>query len=281
MRIVCRACAKINWALDILNRREDGYHEMNMLIQSIELADELAFESARFLSLSVNGKPLPTGGRNLVIRAANALNEYTGSRCGARIRLKKNIPIRAGLGGGSADCAAALLALNQLWQLHLPMDILMKIAATLGADVPFMLRGGLAQVGGIGEVIHPLDNPSRIPLVLITPPPGLSTPQVFGAFDESPVPAYGLDPAALADALRSFDLVRADAIARNSLESAAIRLLPAVGEAMDALRDHDAAMVRMSGSGSTVFGAFDSEEKAAAAAKSIPGAVLTHSALTL
>ena len=111
MSITMKAYAKVNWSLDITRLRPDGYHELNMLMQRIDLADELMFEPARWLSLSVDGKMVPSGGRNLVVRAANALNEFMGERRGARIRLKKHIPVRAGLGGGSADCAAALWAL--------------------------------------------------------------------------------------------------------------------------------------------------------------------------
>ena len=135
MAIIIRAHAKINWSLDITALRDDGYHELNMLMQRITLADELLFESARWLTLNVDGKIVPTGGRNLVIRAANALNDYMGERKGAKIRLKKQIPVRAGLGGGSADCAATLLALNKLWGYNLPESKLLEIGATLGADV--------------------------------------------------------------------------------------------------------------------------------------------------
>ena len=151
MRISVRAHAKINWSLSILGLLPDGYHELDMLMQSLELSDELIFEPARWLSLSVNGQTLPVGGRNLIIKAANALNEAVGERHGARIQLKKHIPIRAGLGGGSADCAVTLLTLNQLWGLHLPMERLLAIGRTLGADVPFCMLGGLARVGGVGE----------------------------------------------------------------------------------------------------------------------------------
>ena len=122
MRITARAQAKINWSLDVCAGRDDGYHELDMLMQRIDLSDVLTFERARWLTLTVNGRPLPVGGRNLVLQAAQALGEYVGKRLGARITLSKRIPIRAGLGGGSADCAAALIALNRLWGLHAALD---------------------------------------------------------------------------------------------------------------------------------------------------------------
>lgn len=276
MRVTIQAHAKINWSLNILALREDGYHELDMLMQSLELHDELVFENARWTSLTVDGQPLPVGGRNLVIKAANALNEYMGQRNGARIQLKKHIPIRAGLGGGSADCAATLVALNQLWNLRLPMSTLMEIGRKLGADVPFCLAGGLARVEGIGEKLTPVPGAPGIPLAMVTPGGGLSTPAVFKAWDEGSYPIVQKDMGALADALIRGDLDRAQALSHNSLEAPAIRLMPEIGEMIDVFRSRGARMVRMTGSGSTVFAAFDTMEQARAAAAGIPGAIATR-----
>lgn len=276
MRISLKAHAKINWSLNILALRPDGYHELDMLMQALELHDELIFENARWLSLSVNGQSLPVGGRNLIIKAANALNEYTGERHGARIQLKKHIPIRAGLGGGSSDCAMTLLALNQLWNLYLPFDKLLEIGRTLGADVPFCMRGGLAQVGGIGEKLSPIPGAPSIPLAMVTPGGGLSTPAVFKEWDEGGYPIVPVDIPALADALVRGDIDRAQALSHNSLEAPAIRLMPEIGEIIDQFRVLGARFVRMTGSGSTVFAAFDTDDQAKAAAKQIPGAIATR-----
>ena len=276
MRITVNAHAKINWSLNILALRDDGYHELDMLMQSIELSDELIFENARWLTLSVDGRRLPVGNRNLVIRAANALNEYVGQRRGARIQLKKRIPTRAGLGGGSADCAAALLALNRLWELRLPMDVLMRIGRTLGADVPFCLAGGLARVGGIGEQLTPLPSAPCVPLAMVTPGGGLSTPSVFRAWDEGGYPLLSADMGALAMALADGDWPRAQALSCNALEAPAIRLMPEIGGIMETFRDLGARFVRMTGSGSTVFAVFDTDEQARAAASAIPGAIATR-----
>ena len=274
--ITAKAHAKINWSLNIVSARKDGYHELDMLMQSLELADELTFTPARWLSLSINGRQLPVGGRNLVIRAANALNEYMGKRRGAKITLKKNIPIRAGLGGGSADCAATLAALNRLWGLRLPPEKLAQIGATLGADVPFCLAGGLARVWGIGESLQPIDGAPRIPLVLLHPGQGLSTAQVFQRWDERPTTELPADIEALQDAVTRGDLPAMAVHSGNSLEPAAISLLPEVERAMQHLREAGAVMVRMTGSGSAVFGAFASDEAAKAASERLPGAILTH-----
>lgn len=276
MRLSLKAHAKINWSLNILALREDGYHELDMLMQSLELHDDLIFESARWLSLSVGGQTLPVGGRNLIIKAANALNDYTGERHGARIQLKKHIPVRAGLGGGSADCAMTLLALNQLWKLYLPFEKLLEIGRTLGADVPFCMLGGLAQVSGIGEKLSPISGAPSIPLAMVTPGGGLSTPAVFKAWDDGGCPIIPVDIPGLADALVHGDLDRAQALSHNSLEAPAIALMPEIGEIINRFHSLGARFVRMTGSGSTVFAVFDTDEQAKAAAKQIPGAIATR-----
>ena len=276
MRITVNAHAKINWSLNILALRDDGYHELDMLMQSVELIDELIFENARWLTLTVDGRRLPVGNRNLVIRAANALNEYVGQRLGARIQLKKRIPTRAGLGGGSADCAAALVALNRLWGLRLPMDVLMQIGRTLGADVPYCLAGGLARVGGVGEQLTPLSGAPSVPLAMVTPGGGLSTPSVFRAWDEGGYPLRSTDVGALAAALAHGDWPLAQELSYNALEAPAIQLMPEIGQIMAAFRDLGARYVRMTGSGSTVFAVFDTDGQALSAASAIPGAIATR-----
>lgn len=275
MKLTVQAHAKINWSLNILARRDDGYHELDMLMQSLALSDELVFEDARWLSLSIDGSALPTNDRNLVIRAANALNGVYGTRHGARIHLKKRIPARAGLGGGSADCAAALVALNRLWNLKLPLSTLMQIGAGLGADVPFCLQGGLARVGGFGEQITPLPGAREIPLAMVTPGGGLSTASVFREWDDGGDAIASMDTPALANALRQGDLDRAQALSFNALEAPAIRLMPEIGEIMQTFRRLGARMVRMTGSGSTVFAAFDTLDQAQHAAAQVPGAIAT------
>lgn len=272
-----KAHAKLNWSLDLLGTRPNGYHELDMLMQRIELADELTFENARWTMLTIDGQALPVGERNLIVRAVNALNDYMGTRRGARIQLKKRIPVRAGLGGGSADCAATLLALNRLWKLRLSTDKLCEIGAKLGADVPFCIRGGLCRVSGIGEIIEPLACGPRIPMVLLHPGGGLSTQAVFGKFDEGRYPSLHVDTAAVARAVQAGDVVAYDACSGNALEAPAIALMEEVRTAMVQLRQAGAGAVRMSGSGSAVFGLFDADEQARQAAEKLPGAILSAS----
>ena len=276
MRLTLHAQAKINWSLSICGEREDGYHDLDMLMQSIALSDELSFENARWITLSVDGQRLPCGDRNLVVRAANALNEALGLHRGARITLKKHIPARAGLGGGSADCAATLLALNRLWDLNLPLRTLMQIGLKLGADVPFCLQRGLARAQGVGEILTPCAGAPDYPLVMVTPGGGLSTPQVFKAWSVGGYPMTPVDTSALAAALLTGDLAAAQRLAHNDLEAPAISLMPEIGELIERFRALDADFVRMTGSGSTVFAAFHDEARARAAAAQVPGAILTH-----
>lgn len=265
MRITQRAYGKINWALDVVGRREDGYHELDMLMQTVALSDELSFESDGALSLTVRGRPVPSDGRNLVLRAAQALMDYTGRRHGARIHLVKHIPVRAGLGGGSADCGAALLALNRLWRLDLPLKTLLQIGGSLGADVPFCMGVGLARVRGVGERLLRMEAKQRFPLVILHPGPGLSTPQVFGQWDRMGQRGLSLSLDQAQSALASGDLAAFARMTGNALEPPAMVLLPEIWQARDKLRQLGAVVAQMSGSGSAVFGAFDNWEKARAA----------------
>lgn len=274
MLIKSKAFAKINWALDILGRRPDGYHELDMLMQSITLYDELYFENDPELSLSVGGHPVPGDDHNLMLQAARALINHSGKRKGARMGLMKNIPSRAGLGGGSSDCAAALIALNRLWRLDLPMKTLIQIGGKLGADVPFCMSTGLARVGGIGEKINYLEPSASFPVVIVQPGSGLSTREVFEAWDLEGERSLGLDMDAAQQALVRGDLATFSAAAGNALEETAIRMMPAIWEQREKLYALGASYARMSGSGSAVFGVFEdikraNEAKRALGAKAI------------
>lgn len=277
MIINAEAHAKINWSLDILATRDDGYHELDMLMQRIELHDDITFENARWLSLSINGRQAPSNGKNLVLKAASALCELMGRRYGARISLKKRIPVRAGLGGGSADCAEALIALNRLWGINLAREPLLELGAKLGADVPFCMEGAFARVGGVGDRMEAISGAPRIPLVLIMPGEGLSTAAVFGEYDAMSEKPLGVDMQALAQALRRRDFAACREISGNSLEAPAIRLLPEVRMCIDRLYANGAAFARMTGSGSCVFGAFRTAAEALNAIERMGAGIFTWS----
>ena len=273
MSRVFSARAKINWALNITGRRPDGYHLLDMLMQTIDLSDTLAIEPAEGLSLAVDGAP--AGEENLVLRAATALNRRCGTRRGARMALTKRIPARAGLGGGSADCAAALRALNDLWGLGLSREALLEIGLSLGADVPFCLTEGLALVRGIGEAITPVPGAPRIPLVLAVPGGGLSTGAVFSLWDRGGFVDVSLNCEALAQAVTAGRLGAVDRLCANALTAPAVSLMPEIGRLIDRMRQLGAGAAFMTGSGSAVVGAFDDPGQAAGAMRALPGAILT------
>ena len=178
-RIKVKAYAKINLVLDVIGRRPDGYHEVEMISQSVNLHDELQFVLEPTISLETNDHCLPLDDRNLVLKAARKLLAYSRIEAGARIVLDKRIPVGAGLGGGSADAAATLAGLNQLWGLNLPRVELEKIAVTLGADVPFCLRGGTVLATGIGEQLTDLPPLAALPIFLAKPPLSVSTKKIY------------------------------------------------------------------------------------------------------
>ena len=177
-----KAFAKINWSLDILGQRPDGYHLMDMVMQPVSVCDLITLEPDDALTLTVSGDPyIAPDAHHLALRAAQALRAYTGCTRGAHLHVHKQIPAQAGLGGGSSDAAAVLLGLNKLWELELTMDELCRLALSLGADIPFCLTGGLQRVQGIGEVLQPQSFAPAYPLLIIKPCEGLSTRRVFEA----------------------------------------------------------------------------------------------------
>jgi len=267
------ARAKINWTLDIVGVREDGFHLMDMLMSSVALADTLELEAAADLSLSVTGEyAAETNGRadrippfhnNLTWRAACALQKATGCLRGAAMRLDKHIPVGAGMGGGSADAAAALIGLNRLWELSLPLADLRTIGLSLGADVPFALTGGLARVRGIGEWIEPLPLSISYWIVGIQPCGGLSTPEIFCGFDSLPeerILRPHTDKAQAA--LLMGDIPALSMAMGNVLEAVSLGKRPEMRRAVRALIRHGAARAMMTGSGSVVYGVFENEAKA-------------------
>ncbi len=267
--MICeKAHAKINWTLDVLARRPDGYHELDSIMQSVSLYDELHFEPNDSLSLNVFDAPVPSDADNLVLRAANALRAHCGLSCGARITLRKHIPVSAGLGGGSADAAAALRGLCRLWRVSVPEAELARLALSIGADVPFCLRGGLQRARGVGETLTPLSGglPSSAALVLVKPCRGVSTRDVFGALDAMATPVCGRpDTPSAQDALADRDIARLAASLGNALQSVTLAMRPELGVAQRALVDSGALAAQMSGSGPTMFGLYVSPARAKAA----------------
>ena len=256
------AFAKINWSLDITGVREDGYHLMDMLMQPVSLSDEIRLSPAPVLSLSTDGFPRVRADRsNLAYRAAEALKQQTGYKGGAAIHVFKRIPVGAGLGGGSADAAGVLRGLNTLWGLRLTDAELEEIGLSLGADVPFCLRGGLTRTRGIGETLENLSVHANYRLVIVQPCRGLSTGEVFKAWTPESSEAHP-DTDSAAAALEKGDLTLLCRSIGNVLQSVSVQFRPEIGSAITVLRQAGALCALMTGSGSAVFGVFQSAREA-------------------
>ena len=196
-----------------------------------------------------------------MLKAARALREVCGIEAGACFTLTKRAPVGAGMGGGSADAAAVLIGLNRLWGTHLTLPRLQEIGLTVGADVPFMLQGGLARVGGIGETIKPLPAAKRVPLLVVQPCQALSTKEVFAAFDALSYIAHP-DTDAAQEALLRRDFALLAKTAGNVLQQAGESQRPQIADAIAGLETSGAAFATMTGSGSAVFGAFETDSSA-------------------
>ncbi|NQV48412.1 MAG: 4-(cytidine 5'-diphospho)-2-C-methyl-D-erythritol kinase, partial [Rhodospirillaceae bacterium] len=251
---------------------EGGYHLLDSLVAFAGIHDTLTASAADKLSLAMDGPfagDLTGGGDNLVLKAASALAGAAGVTAGAELRLTKRLPVSSGIGGGSADAAATLIALAGLWDVHLPDAQMAELALGLGADVPVCLGGRAAFMGGIGEDLTPAPALPSATLVLVNPGVALATNAVFGArtgdfgkpagFDSAP-----RDAAELAAILAERD---------NQLTAAAVSLAPVIGDVLAALSATDGALLsRMSGSGATCFGLFAEPGQAAAAALALSAA---------
>jgi 4-diphosphocytidyl-2-C-methyl-D-erythritol kinase len=264
------ARAKVNLYLHVTGRRADGYHLLDSLAVFPGAADGLSAEPAEHLSLAVQG-PFGAGlaaePDNLVLRAARALQRATGTRAGAVLRLDKHLPVASGIGGGSADAAAALRLLAALWDVPLPEADLAQLAAALGADVPVCLASRPARMGGIGDVLRPAPALPACGILLVNPGVAVSTPAVFrarspGFTPEAELPAAWPEPGAMARDLARFS---------NDLETPALACCPAIGPVLDWLRARPGCLLaRMSGSGATCFALFPDAETARQVAGTVP-----------
>ena len=257
------AFAKINLGLDVLRRREDGYHELRMIMQTIALHDTISLELTGESGIRVRTDrgELPTDRGNLVYRAAELLLSEFAPETGVFIDLKKNIPVAAGLAGGSSDAAAVLRGLNRMLDLGLSTEELMRRGVKIGADVPYCILQGTALAEGIGERLTPLPPAPPWAVLLVKPPAHVSTKEVYQQLRVGEITEHPDIDGQIA-ALKNRDLDALASLLGNVLESVTIPLCPVIREIRDDLLQAGAAGALMSGSGPTVFGLFREEKTA-------------------
>lgn len=274
--------AKINLHLEILGQRRDGFHELRTLFQSIDLFDRLTAEEAPpgEMALEVDPKgAIASGEANLVLRAARLLAEETGVSTGTRLILSKKIPVGGGLGGGSADAAAALVLLDRLWGCNLDGLGVHRLAATLGSDVPFFLHGGLALGIGRGDEVFPLPDEAELATVVVVPKVSILTAEAYRSYDEQLTSHRQKGNLyAFAAGLRGKLDWRA---MTNELEEIVVRSWPEVGEGLRVLRSSSPLHASLSGSGAASYAVFDDPAAARRAADKLPADWFVHVGSTL
>ena len=265
VEVVVHAPGKLNLFFEVLAKRDDGYHEIETLICPVGLYDTVYFREGPRGQLELRcqrangasgptglrGEVLPEGRENLVLRAVELLRQQAGVDSGATLRLVKRIPIAAGLGGGSSDAAAALVAANQGWGLGRSSGQLARISAELGSDVPFFLAGGPAICRGRGERVEPVAGAAVLHFVVVYPPAGLSTAAVYDVCRPATRPQT---PAPLLKALTRGDITQTGRLLFNRLQAAAEKLSPWIGRLQRELARQDCLGHGMSGSGTSYFG---------------------------
>lgn len=261
MKIKIQAPAKINLYLEVKDKRTDGYHNLESIMQTVSLFDEVSVESAPSgILLDCDNKKLPVDSSNIVYKAAETLQKQFNIKTGAKIYLKKSIPVGAGLGGGSSDAAAALKALVKLWGIKTDKYELERIAAGLGADVPFFLTGGTALCEGIGDIVTPLANIKRMPIMLVNPGFGVPTPSVYKNVKFPLTKPRKIHTIKRLICGGSFNKNNAFKYCFNRLEEFVFPYYPEVARIKSIMADLGCASL-MSGSGATVFGIFGSESQ--------------------
>ncbi len=283
MRLEVAAAAKVNLHLEVLGRRPDGYHEVRTLLQSVDWYDDLEAEAAHEGELNLEVEPdgaAPTGDDNLVLRAARLLWASCGSRPGARLRLVKRIPSGGGLGGGSADAAAALVLLDRLWSLGVPPEVLHSLAAMLGSDVPFFLHGGLALGVGRGDEVYPLpDLREPLHVVIAAPPVEVPTAEVYGRLEQE-LTWRSREASVYAFTAGLIGEPRWERF-RNDLQPVVLGGWEIVANVVHTLRACDPLMTAVTGSGAAAFALFREYAEAARAATAVGGGCRVHLGLTL
>lgn len=275
-QIELKALAKINLGLDVLGRRENGYHDVRMVMQSIYLYDEVRIEKAEPEEISVisNLSFLPTGEGNIAYKAAKLLKDEFQIKDGIKITLNKHIPVAAGLAGGSSNAAAVLFGMNRMFRLGLSQKELMERGVKLGADVPYCIMRGTVLAEGIGEELSVLPPMPKCTVLIAKPPVSVSTKVVYEALDSGNIVKHP-DIDGIIEGLRNRDLRQVAASMGNVLEDVTIPMHPVIEDIKNEMKACGALNAMMSGSGPTVFGLFESRAAAREAQRRIREKSLT------
>lgn len=261
-KLTLEARAKINLTLDIVNKREDGYHNVSMIMQTISLCDTLHFKVIkRGIKLKSNNPRLPKDERNIVYKSAKLLLEETKVDKGIEVYIEKKIPIAAGLAGGSSNAACTIIALNKLWGLNLDKEELLTIAAKIGADVPFCMMEGTALAEGIGELLTNLNPLPKFYVVLIKPPIRVSTPWAYGLVNVKVIKNRP-ENATMIEGIERGDREIITSKMRNVFEDFIFKKYPRLGDIKESMIQLGALNSLMSGSGPTIYGLFKEEQTA-------------------
>ncbi len=260
--IIERAPAKINLGLDIIGKHEDGYHELSMIMISVDLNDYVTVSDLETdgIIMESNNHKMPLNARNDVFKAASLIKERYGIKKGVKIVLEKSIPICAGLGGGSTDAAATIRALNKLWELKLSKDEMIEIGFAIGSDVPYCLDAGCALITGKGEFVQCLNTHLSSWVVLVKPDFGISTRTIFSEIDCNTISRVDIE--ALKAAILAEDYKAMIEHMGNSLEDVTISRKPFIQKIKDKMMKCGADVALMTGSGPTVFALCPSEKQA-------------------
>lgn len=261
--------AKINWFLRISGKREDGYHELCTLFQTVSLHDEITFSEFDEILLTCNDEKIPTDESNLIIKAANALRERFDVKKGVKIHLEKWIPSPGGLGGGSSNAAITLIGLARLWNLEIKIEDLAKIGASLGADVPFFFYGGTCSGTGNGTQITPIKDLEEKFLLIVTPNVDVSTREAFASLNAPRLTNFSAKSILQIchSEAGSFDVRQNDL--KNDFEQSVFAIEPEIKRVKEKLFELGAIKVSMSGSGASVFAIFDKIETRQATQKAL------------
>lgn len=261
--IEIKGMAKVNLGLDVLRRRENGYHDVKMVMQSVNLYDVLTFEKEENEGIRIrcNIGELPLDDGNLIYKAARLFFEETKLEGNVSIYLEKNIPIAAGMAGGSTDAAATLLALNELYETGLTKEVLAEIGVKIGADVPYCIYGGTYLSEGIGEILSPIQNELDCYVVIAKPEFGVSTKYVYDNLHVDTIQTHP-DIDGMIHYIQAGDLKGMASKMENILETVTIKKYPQIEEMKQCLIKHGALNALMSGSGPTVFGIFENKDVA-------------------